>query len=98
MTVWLESESHEPLRPGRRMSYIEPIVDSLKDVLSPRTRKRLKHALAIVMGIEALIAVRDIGRASIEESLDTAACAARALVRQALTEDEQARRKRNAAE
>jgi AcrR family transcriptional regulator len=95
MTVWLESESQEPLRPGRRMSYIEPIVDSLKDVLSPRARKRLKQALSMVMGTEALIAVRDIGRASVEESLDTAAWAARALVRQALTEDEQARRKRD---
>ncbi|MGF6514475.1 AcrR family transcriptional regulator [Pseudomonas sp. BT76 TE3572] len=95
MTVWLDSESHEPLRPGRRMSYIEPIVDSLKDVLSPRARKRLKQALSIVMGTEALIAVRDISRASVEESLDTAAWAARALVRQALTEEEQARRKRD---
>jgi len=96
MTVWLESATHEPLRPGRRMSYIEPIVDSLKDVLSPRARKRLKQALSIVMGTEALIAVRDISGASIEESLDSAAWAARALVRQALAEDEQARRKRKA--
>ena len=96
MTVWLDSESHEPLRPGRRMSYIEPIVDSLKDELTPRARKRLKQALSIVMGTEALIAVRDISRASIEESLDAAAWAARALVRQALAEAEQARRKRGA--
>ena len=96
MTVWLESESHEPLRPGRRMSYIDPIVDSLKDELTPRARKRLKQALSIVMGTEALIAVRDISRASIEESLDAAAWAARALVRQALAEAEQARRKRGA--
>jgi AcrR family transcriptional regulator len=94
MTVWLENESHEPLRPGRRMSYIEPIVDSLKDALSPRARKRLKQALSIVMGTEALIAVRDIGGASIKESLDTAVWAAQALVRQALAEDKQVRRKR----
>ena len=94
MTVWLENESHEPLRPGRRMSYIEPIVDSLKDALSPRARKRLKQALSIVMGTEALIAVRDIGGASIKESLDTAVWAAQALVRQALAEDKQVRLKR----
>ncbi|MVV49338.1 TetR/AcrR family transcriptional regulator [Pseudomonas sp. PB120] len=95
MTVWLENESHDkPLRPGRRMNYIEPIVDSLKDVLTPRARKRLKQALSMVMGTEAMIAVRDIGQASIEESLDAAGWAARALVRQALAEDEQARRKR----
>ena len=97
MTVWLENESREAsLRPGRRMSYIEPIVDSLKDVLSPRARKRLKQALSIVIGTEALIAVRDISGASVEESLDAAAWAARALVRQALAEDEEARRKRKA--
>lgn len=96
MTVWLESESHEPLRPGRRMSYIEPIVDSLKGVLSPRARKRLKQALSIVIGTEALIAVRDISGATVDESLDTAAWAARALVRQALDEHEAARHKRNA--
>lgn len=96
MTVWLENESHEmPLRPGRRMSYIEPIVDSLKDVLSPRARKRLKQALSIVMGTEALIAVRDVGGASIEESIGAATWAARALVSQALAEEEQARRKRS---
>nr|AIV98043.1 TetR family transcriptional regulator [Pseudomonas sp. WBC-3] len=86
MTVWLENESHEPLRPGRRMNYIEPIVDSLKDVLSPRARKRLKQALSMVMGTEALIAVRDIGGASVDEALAAAAWAARALVRQALEE------------
>jgi len=39
--------------------------------------------------------VRDISRASVEESLDTASWAARALVRQALAEEEQARHKRN---
>ncbi|WP_077049008.1 TetR/AcrR family transcriptional regulator [Pseudomonas sp. KK4] len=98
MTVWLESESHEALRPGRRMNYIEPIVDSLRDVLSPRARKRLKQALSIVMGTEALIAVRDIGGASVDESLSAAGWAARALVRQALAEAQQTRRKRSAGE
>lgn len=98
MTVWLESESHDrPLRPGRRMTYIEPIIDSLKDVLTPTARKRLKQALSIVMGTEALIAVRDIGRASLDEALDATAWAARSLVRQALAEGAEARRKRSAA-
>lgn len=98
MTVWLESGSHEtPLRPGRRMNYIEPIVDSLKDVLTPAARKRLRQALSMVMGTEAVIAVRDIGRASLDEALDAAGWAARSLVRQALAEAAQARRKRGAA-
>ena len=96
MTVWLESESHErSLRPGRRMSYIEPIVESLKDVLTPAERKRLKHALSVVIGTEALIAVRDISRASADEALDATAWAARALVRQALEDAAQARKGRD---
>jgi AcrR family transcriptional regulator len=94
MTVWLESGSHETsLRPGRRMNYIDPIVDSMKDVLTPAARKQLRQALSVVMGTEALIAVRDISCASIKEALDATAWAARSLVRQALAEAEGARRK-----
>lgn len=96
MTVWLESNSREIApRPGRRMSYIEPIVDSLKDVLSPAARRRLKHALSTVMGTEALIAVRDISGASIDDALDATAWAARSLVRQALAEAAPAHGKRS---
>ncbi|HEY9066790.1 MAG TPA: TetR/AcrR family transcriptional regulator [Burkholderiaceae bacterium] len=95
MTVWLESDSRDTsLRPGRRMGYIEPIVDSLKEVLTPAARKRLKQALSMVMGTEAVIAMRDIGRASSEEALAAAAWAARSLVSQALAEATPARRKR----
>lgn len=98
MTVWLESASQEaPLRPGRRMGYIEPIVDSLKEALTPAARRRLKQALSMVMGTEALIAVRDIGRASVAEALDATAWAARSLVRQALAEAAHARRARAAS-
>ncbi|MGZ3182069.1 MAG: TetR/AcrR family transcriptional regulator [Telluria sp.] len=93
MTVWLEGESHElPLRPGRRMAYIGPIVEDLKDVMTPAQRKRLAHALSVVIGTEALIAVRDIGRASRDEALDATAWAARALLRQALEEALEGRR------
>jgi AcrR family transcriptional regulator len=87
MTVWLESASREaPLRPGRRMQYIEPIVDALADVLDPAARKRLKQALAIVLGTEAMIAVRDVGRADAGDAVEATTWAARALVRQALAE------------
>jgi AcrR family transcriptional regulator len=93
MTVWLESASREaPLRPGRRMQYIEPIVDALADELKPAARTRLKRALAVVLGTEAMIAARDVGRASAREAVDTTAWAARALVRQALAEAAASRR------
>jgi AcrR family transcriptional regulator len=87
MTVWLEAAAREaPLRPGRRMQYIEPIVDSLADALTPAARTRLKHALAIVLGTEAMIAVRDVGRADAAGAVAATTWAARALVRQALAE------------
>lgn len=98
MTVWLENAARDaPLRPGRRMSYIEPIVDSMKDVLGAAARRRLKHALAIVLGTEAMIAVRDVGRASVDDALEASAWAARALVQQALAEAASARRRRAVA-
>jgi AcrR family transcriptional regulator len=95
MTVWLEANAGEiPQRPGRRMTYIDPIVDSLKGVLAPAARKRLKQALAMVIGTEALIAVRDVGGAKPEEAVEAATWAARALVRQALAEAGPPRRER----
>lgn len=94
MAVWLESAEREsPLRPGRRLRYIEPIVDALKSGVSPSARKRLKLALSVVMGTEAVIAVRDVGGATRAEALDATAWAARALVRQALAEAAAGRRK-----
>lgn len=87
MTVWLESAAREaPLRPGRRMQYIEPIVDALADVLKPAARTRLKHALAVVLGTEAIIALPDVGRADAAGAVAATTWAARALVRQALAE------------
>lgn len=97
MAVWLENDpSMRPPRPGRRMNYIAPIVESLKGELQPSARRRLAHALSMVMGTEAALAVRDIGGASVEEALAAAAWAAQTLVSQACAEAADARRKRGA--
>jgi hypothetical protein len=72
------------------MNYIGPIVDSLKGTVPPAARRRLKLALATVMGTEAVIAARDIGGATVEETLAVSAWAARALVREALAEADRA--------
>lgn len=97
MAVWLENDpSARPPRPGRRMKYIEPIVESLKGELAPSARRRLAHALSMVMGSEAALAVRDIGGASVDEAITAAAWAAQALVNQACAESAEARRKRAA--
>jgi AcrR family transcriptional regulator len=87
MTVWLDSpDKDSPQRPGRRLTYIGPIVDSLRDRLPAGARKRLKAALSMVIGTEAMIALRDVAGVSVDESLDAACWAAQSLVRQALAE------------
>jgi len=87
MSAWLDNppESRPP-RPARRMQYIGPIVDSLKSELTPTWRKRLSQALALQMGTEAALSLRDVAGASVDEALAVSAWAARALVRQALAE------------
>lgn len=98
MTVCLENDpSARPLRPGRRMQYIEPIVASLKDELAPPERRRLSHALSMLIDSEAAVAVRDIGGATGDEALAAAAWAAQALVIQARAEAAEERRKLAAA-
>lgn len=93
MSVWLDSEPDaRPPRPGRRMQYIEPIVDALKGELTPAARRRLRQALSMVMGTEATLALRDIGGATPDEAVAAAGWAARALVSQALDEARAARR------
>ena len=98
MAVWLENDADlRPPRPGRRMKYIAPIVESLKEELAPSARRRLMHALSMVMGTEAALAVRDIGGATVDEAISAAAWAAQALVNQARAEADEAHRKRTAA-
>jgi AcrR family transcriptional regulator len=95
MAVWLENEpDSRPPRPGRRMQYIRPIVDALKDELPPAARKRLVQALSMVMGTEAVLALRDIAGADADEALAASAWAAQALVKQARAEAAEARARR----
>lgn len=97
MTVWLDNAPNaRPRRPGRRMNYIEPIVESLKGELTVAARKRLVHALSMVTGSEAALAIRDIGGASVDEALAAVAWAAQALVHQARAEAAAERSKQSA--
>lgn len=87
MSAWLDNppESRPP-RPARRMQYVNPIVDALADVLTPAARQRLAHALAMLMGTEAALTLRDVAGASVDDALAASSWAAQALVRQALAE------------
>jgi AcrR family transcriptional regulator len=97
MAVWLENDAaSRPPRPARRMKHIGVVTDSLKDELPAAARKRLAQALAMVMGPEAVVALRDVAGASAQEALAASAWAAQALVKQARAESAEARKARTA--
>ncbi|WP_029002260.1 TetR/AcrR family transcriptional regulator, partial [Azohydromonas australica] len=87
MSVWLDNTPDtRPPRPARRLQYIAPVVEALADEFSPAARRRLVQALAMVAGPEAVLSLRDVAGASVEEALDASAWAAMALVRAARAE------------
>lgn len=97
MAVWLDNAAEaRPARPGRRMKFITPIVEALAGELPPAARRRLAQSLAMVMGTEALLALRDVAGASVAEAVEAGAWAAQALVKQARAEAEAARARRRA--
>ncbi|MBS0339394.1 MAG: TetR/AcrR family transcriptional regulator [Proteobacteria bacterium] len=99
MSAWLDNApTARPPRPARRMQYITPIVDALKDQLPPAARKRLASALTLTMGTEASLSLRDVAGTDTEQALAVSAWAAQALVRQALAEAIDARGARDEQE
>jgi AcrR family transcriptional regulator len=98
MQVWLDNAADaRPPRPGRRMKYIEPIVARLADRLGRDAQARLRIGLAMVMGSEAVLAMRDVAGASVESAIAAGRWAAHALVMQALAEEARRARRKTAA-
>jgi len=80
-----------PLRGGRRIEWIETALEPVREELGEERFQRLVSALAMVIGIEALLVLRDIRGLDREEMEDVSRWAARALLRASL--EEQARDK-----
>ncbi len=92
MAAWLDNKpAARPPRPARRMQSILPIVDALKEHLPPAARKRLTAALALTMGTEAVLALRDVAGVEAGQALAVSSWAAQALVRQALADAAESR-------
>jgi AcrR family transcriptional regulator len=81
-----------PPRPSRRLEYVEQALAPLHDELSPETYQRLVHAIAVVIGIEARIVLRDICGLDNETIVQTERWAAQALLRAALEQQPAATR------
>jgi AcrR family transcriptional regulator len=93
MDTWLANQrdgNHTPVRAGRRMRYIDEALRPLGQRLSEAGRQRLRCALALTLGTEALIAMKDSARLdNNEEIVATLEWAAGALLRTALHDFEE---------
>jgi AcrR family transcriptional regulator len=69
-----------PPRPSRRLEYVEQALEPLRNQLAPGEYERLVHAMAVVIGIEARIVLRDICGLDDAQILETERWAAHALL------------------
>lgn len=89
--TWLSNPpERRPPRPGRRMPLIEAALEPFIETLGKERAQRLRNALALVIGLEALISMRDVCGLDLEETRATTRWAVTALVEQALREAQQA--------
>jgi AcrR family transcriptional regulator len=88
MDTWLANQrdgNHTPVRAARRMRYIDEALRPLGERLGEPGRKRLRCALALALGTEAIISMKDCaGLDDDEEIVATLEWAAGALLRTAL--------------
>lgn len=73
-----------PPRPSRRLDYVEQALAPLRDQLPTGEYERLVHVMAVVIGIEARIVLRDICGLEDAQVLETERWAAHALLAAAL--------------
>jgi len=82
---WLDNPNDgASSRPGRRLPLIDAALATVDD-LPPVTRRRLRNAAALVIGMEAVISLRDVCGLDRHEARETARWAIGALVARART-------------
>jgi AcrR family transcriptional regulator len=89
LDTWLRGhrngEDAPVVREGRRMRWLETVLAPLNE-LPPQRKHRLQAALALTLGGEAIITMKDVCRLDNEETLAVLRWAATALLRAALHE------------
>jgi AcrR family transcriptional regulator len=86
--------SNDAPRPGFRMPLIDAALLPLNRQLAPKSLERLKHALSVLIGTEAVVTCRDVLQLDHKTGRNDMSWACRAIVRGALEEAEAAREKR----
>ena len=79
-------------RPGHRREWIAEALATVRSRMDPKTYNRLATSLTLLLGIDPVVVMKDIARASREQALDALEWAARTLVERAQDEKDQPRR------
>jgi len=90
LDTWLagrrKGERAMPVREGRRVRWLETVLSPARRELSEKQRRRLQAALALTLGMDAFIVMKDVCRLSDGEAQDVLRWAAQALLRAGLGE------------
>ena len=86
LRLQVESGGEAEVRMGRRLPMLEAALAPVRDALGPEAYDRLVCALVPLLGIDALVALRDICGLPYEEADDVMGWAVRTLVAAALDE------------
>lgn len=90
LDTWLESKRRGELpagvREGRRTRWLDEALEPVRKRLTPAKWKRLRSALALTVGPEALVVMKDVCNASDHEAVAALDWASQALLRAALDE------------
>lgn len=81
------AQRYEPVRETRRFGWIDRALAPLATSLPAASLRRLRYALALVFGAEALIVTRDVARLDTAEATEVMRWAAATLIRGALAQD-----------
>jgi AcrR family transcriptional regulator len=75
-----QGEEHPVLRAGRRLGWLDHSLEPLRDVLSREQFTRLRAALALTMGVEALVVMKDVCRLDDQAAFDVLQETARSIM------------------
>jgi AcrR family transcriptional regulator len=89
LDTWLRSDrgAEEPpaVREGRRMRWLDQVLEPLNDLPYERKR-RIQAALALTLGIDSLVVMKDVCQLDDDEALDVLRWTAMAILRAGLEE------------
>jgi AcrR family transcriptional regulator len=94
LDTWLENRRRgavpAAVREGRRTRWLDEVLEAVRKDMRPAQWRRLRSALALTLGIEPLVVMKDVCRLSDEETLTTLLWTAQTLLRAGIEDSSKA--------